>query len=57
MVGANSSGPSIVHHGAESFVLSGAGHLLHLEKPRELAEGMAGFFQRHPIDPVGIEHD
>jgi pimeloyl-ACP methyl ester carboxylesterase len=34
----------------EPFVLSGGGHLLHLEKPRELAQGMADFFRRHPID-------
>ncbi|HET7154103.1 MAG TPA: alpha/beta hydrolase [Hyphomicrobiaceae bacterium] len=31
----------------EPFVLTGAGHLLHLENPGGLAEGLAGFFGRH----------
>jgi hypothetical protein len=33
----------------EPFVLEGAGHLLHLENPRGMAEGLAPFFDRHPI--------
>jgi pimeloyl-ACP methyl ester carboxylesterase/Tfp pilus assembly protein PilF len=34
----------------EPFVLPDAGHLLHLENPRGLAEGLSSFFARHPID-------
>ena len=34
---------------AEPFVLPGATHLLHLENPRGMAEGLAAFFARHPI--------
>ena len=34
---------------AESFVLPEAGHLLHLEQPRAMAEGLAAFFARHPL--------
>lgn len=33
----------------EPFVLSRAGHLLHLENPADLAQGLARFFLRHPI--------
>jgi 3-oxoadipate enol-lactonase len=33
----------------ETFVLPNAGHLLHLENPRDLAEGLGAFFLRHPI--------
>ena len=33
----------------EPFVLTDAGHLLHVENPGGLAEGLAGFFTRHPI--------
>ena len=33
----------------EPFVLANAGHLLHLENQRGLADGMAAFFARHPI--------
>ena len=33
----------------EPFVLTGAGHLLHLENPSGLAEGLAAFFGRHPV--------
>jgi pimeloyl-ACP methyl ester carboxylesterase len=33
----------------EPFVLANAGHLLHLENRRGLAEGMTAFFARHPI--------
>jgi pimeloyl-ACP methyl ester carboxylesterase len=34
---------------AERFELAGATHLLHLQKPRELAEGLASFYARHPL--------
>jgi pimeloyl-ACP methyl ester carboxylesterase len=34
---------------AEPFVLPGASHLLHVENPRGMAEGLAAFFTRHPI--------
>jgi pimeloyl-ACP methyl ester carboxylesterase len=33
----------------ESFVLPDAGHLLQIENPRGMAEGLAGFFARHPF--------
>lgn len=33
---------------AEGFVLPGATHFPHLERPRGLAEGLAAFFTRHP---------
>jgi pimeloyl-ACP methyl ester carboxylesterase len=33
----------------EPFVLLGAGHLLHLENPSGMAEGLAAFFARHPF--------
>jgi pimeloyl-ACP methyl ester carboxylesterase len=32
---------------AESFVLRGATHLLHVEEPQALAEALAAFFERH----------
>jgi pimeloyl-ACP methyl ester carboxylesterase len=35
---------------AERFELAGATHLLHLQQPRELAEGLAAFYARHPLD-------
>ena len=35
--------------GAEPFVLDGATHLLHVENPRGMAEGLAAFFARHPL--------
>jgi pimeloyl-ACP methyl ester carboxylesterase len=34
---------------AEGFVLPGAAHLLQLESPRGMAEGLAAFFAKHPI--------
>lgn len=34
---------------AEPFVLPGATHLLQVENPRDLAEGLAAFFARHPL--------
>jgi pimeloyl-ACP methyl ester carboxylesterase len=34
---------------AEPFVLPGATHLLHVENPRGMAEGLATFFTRHPL--------
>src|SRR5262249_45390838 len=33
----------------ESFVLPDATHLLHLENPRGMAEGLAAFFARHRL--------
>jgi pimeloyl-ACP methyl ester carboxylesterase len=33
----------------EPFVLPDATHLLHLENPRGMAEGLAAFFARHPL--------
>jgi 3-oxoadipate enol-lactonase len=33
----------------EPFVLRGAGHLLHLQNPSDMAEGLAAFFARHPL--------
>lgn len=33
----------------ESFVLPDAGHLLHLQNPRGMAEGLATFFGKHPL--------
>jgi pimeloyl-ACP methyl ester carboxylesterase len=42
---------------AESFVLPGATHLLHLQNPTGMAAALAGFFARHPLpaaaDPAG----
>jgi pimeloyl-ACP methyl ester carboxylesterase len=32
----------------EPFVLAGAGHLLHLQNPSGMANGLAAFFARHP---------
>lgn len=34
---------------AETFVLPQASHLLHIENPRGMAEGLAAFYARHPI--------
>jgi pimeloyl-ACP methyl ester carboxylesterase len=36
----------------EPFSLPAAGHVLHLENSRGLAEGLADFFARHPIGAV-----
>jgi len=33
----------------EPFILSDATHLLHVENPRGMAEGLATFFARHPL--------
>ena len=33
----------------EPFVLPGAGHLLHLENPGGMADGLAAFLARHPL--------
>jgi hypothetical protein len=33
----------------EPFVLSDAGHLLHLQNPSEMAAGLASFFARHSL--------
>jgi len=35
---------------AEPFELPGATHLLHGEKPREMAKALATFYVRHPLD-------
>jgi 3-oxoadipate enol-lactonase len=35
----------------ELFELPDATHLLHLENPRGMADGLASFFARHPIRP------
>jgi pimeloyl-ACP methyl ester carboxylesterase len=34
---------------AEPFVLSGATHLLQVQNPRGMAEGLAAFFARHRL--------
>jgi pimeloyl-ACP methyl ester carboxylesterase len=34
---------------AEPFTLPGATHLLHVERPAEMAEALAGFTGRHPV--------
>jgi pimeloyl-ACP methyl ester carboxylesterase len=34
----------------EPFVLPEATHLLHVQNPRGMAEGLAAFFARHPLD-------
>jgi pimeloyl-ACP methyl ester carboxylesterase len=34
---------------AELFELPGATHLLHLQNPQAIAEGLASFFARHPV--------
>jgi len=34
---------------AESFVLAGATHLLHVQNPQGVAEGLAAFLARHRI--------
>jgi pimeloyl-ACP methyl ester carboxylesterase len=36
----------------EPFVLPSATHLLHVENPRGMAEGLAAFFARHPVPVV-----
>jgi pimeloyl-ACP methyl ester carboxylesterase len=33
----------------EPFVLPDAGHLLQVQNPRGMAEGLAAFFARHPL--------
>jgi 3-oxoadipate enol-lactonase len=38
---------------AEHFVLPDATHLLHLQNPRGMAEGLAAFFARHPLAATG----
>jgi 3-oxoadipate enol-lactonase len=37
----------------EPFVLPAAGHMLHLQNPRGMAAGLAGFFARHPLHETG----
>ncbi|HXG63651.1 MAG TPA: alpha/beta hydrolase [Blastocatellia bacterium] len=36
---------------AEAFVLPNATHMLHVQNPRGMAEGLAAFFARHPLSP------
>ena len=36
---------------AEPFVLPDATHMLEVENPRGMAEGLAAFFARHPLSP------
>jgi len=36
----------------EPFDLPGATHLLHIERPHEMAEALSAFFARHPIEAV-----
>jgi pimeloyl-ACP methyl ester carboxylesterase len=33
----------------EPFILPDATHLLHVQHPRGMAEGLAAFFARHPL--------
>jgi 3-oxoadipate enol-lactonase len=35
---------------AEGVILPGAGHLLHIQQPRGMAEAMVSFLSRHPIE-------
>ena len=37
----------------EPFVLPDATHLLHVQRPRAMAEALAGFFTRHPLPGGG----
>lgn len=39
---------------AEAFVLNGTTHLLHVQKPRRMAKGLAAFFACHPL-PASAE--
>ncbi len=41
---------------AETFVLQGATHRLQLMNPTGMAEGLAGFFARHPITASSTAH-
>jgi 3-oxoadipate enol-lactonase len=34
----------------EPFVLPGATHMLHLQNPRGMAEALASFLSRHPVE-------
>jgi pimeloyl-ACP methyl ester carboxylesterase len=36
---------------AEEYVLKGATHFLQMEKPADMAEALAAFFKRHPLNP------
>ena len=33
----------------EECTIQGAGHLLHMQRPRAVAESLAGFFGRNPL--------
>jgi hypothetical protein len=35
---------------AEPFVLADANHLLHVQNVKGMAEGLAAFFARHPLE-------
>ncbi|HEX5939491.1 MAG TPA: alpha/beta hydrolase, partial [Dehalococcoidia bacterium] len=53
-----SEGRQLIHEWfprAEDFDLQGAGHLLQVQRPREMAEGLTGFLARHPLvgEPAG----
>jgi len=41
----------------ESFVLPNATHLLHVQNPRGMAEGLAAFFARHPLSRTNQEQE
>lgn len=43
----NSSSPGCPR--PKPFVLAEANHLLHVQNPRGMAEGLAAFFGRHPL--------
>ena len=42
---------------AESFDLPGATHLLHLQHPQGMAEGLASFYARHPLTKLRRARD
>jgi pimeloyl-ACP methyl ester carboxylesterase len=41
---------------AEPFVLPAANHLLHVQNPVGMADGLAGFFARHPLSAAAAPH-
>jgi pimeloyl-ACP methyl ester carboxylesterase len=41
---------------AEPFILAGATHLLHVQNPRGMAEGLAAFFAHHPLPASAGRH-
>ena len=57
-IGAFVEGRELIHSWfpqAEDFDLQGAGHLLQVQRPREMAQGLADFIARHPMvaEPAG----